>query len=287
MWCKNARVSIATFLDAIKLVPDSEDAFWADSIPTPTGMVFGGQVLAQALIAAGQTVDPDRHAHSLHAYFLRGGDLTQRIRFEVERLRDGRSFSTRNVNALQAGRVTLTLAASFQLDQEGLQHGEPMPVVAPPDSVTSMSDQPVNEETRRARDFLNAIGVFDLRNVTRSAESSPLGDEEHLVWMRLNADLTGAPPLLHAALLAASSDFYTSGPVLHRHGARPLSAGVRIASLDHAMWFHRQARIDQWLLVRSTSTAAAGGRGLTLASVFNEDGQHVASFAQEVMVRLT
>ncbi len=251
--------------------------------------VYGGQVLAQALVAAQRTVDPGRPVHSLHAYFLRAGKGDEPITFHTERLRDGSSFSARRVHAVQFGRPILTLAASFQVPSEGLEHAEPMPDdVPPPESVPTMAQRYPHLTGDGAVDrWLNRRPI-DLRHVTRPAYIEPAEGTEprQWLWLRAQAPIPSDDPALHAAVLAYASDYSQLEPVLRRHGTMFAAPGLRIASLDHAMWFHRAARADQWLLVDVTSPSAQGGRGLGTSRIYTRDGVLVASVAQEGMIRL-
>lgn len=268
------------------------DIFLGRSQRQPHGRVFGGQVLAQAVMAAGRTVEPGqdaaeqaRHIHSMHAYFLRPGDDRLPIQFVVERMRDGRSFSARRVHALQEGRILLSLTASFQELAEGMEHDLPMPQVPGPEGLRSdrdilgKIDHPVAQHQARAR-------ALDLRHVERlllgPAEPGP-GDQS--VWMRVERDLP-EDDLLHAAVLAYASDYVLLEPVLRRHGVGWGDPRLRPASLDHAMWFHRPARADQWMLYTQSSPSARSGRGLGLGHMFAADGRLLATVAQEGMVRL-
>jgi acyl-CoA thioesterase II len=271
------------------------DVFLGRSQPQPHGRVFGGQVLAQAVMAAGRTVLPvedgtdsepqRRHIHSLHAYFLRPGDDRKPIQFVVERMRDGRSFSARRVHALQEGRILLSLTASFQELASGLEHDLQMPAV--PDPETLRSDREVlsriDHPAARHRAHRNAIEM-------RHAEPLLLGPAdpgpgEQSVWMRVERELPG-DDLLHAAVLAYASDYVLLEPILRRHGVGWGDPRLRPASLDHAMWFHRPARADQWLLYTQSSPSARSGRGLGLGHMFAADGRLLATVAQEGMVRL-
>ncbi|MBL8929459.1 MAG: acyl-CoA thioesterase II [Kineosporiaceae bacterium] len=270
------------------------DSFIGQSQPQPWGRVYGGQVLAQALVAAQRTVDPDgerRPVHSMHAYFLRAGDDTEPITFCVERLRDGQSFSARRVLALQFGRAILTLAASFQMPGEGLEHAEPAPDdVPPPESLLPLAQRYAHLTSEGARRWLRQRPV-ELRHVTPPpyVEPSPDRVARQQLWMRTTGPLPAAvdTPAMHAAVLAYASDYSQLEPVLRRHGVMFALPGLRVASLDHAMWFHRPARADEWLLVDVTSPSAQGARALGTSRFHTRDGVLVASAAQEGMLRLT
>lgn len=278
----------AAVLDALDLTPDPTvpDQFSGHSLPQPNGRVFGGQVLAQALLAAGRTVDADRLPHSLHGYFLRAGVVTEPITFAVERLRDGRSFTARRTHALQGGAPILSLIASFQTEQEGVDYADEMPDGVPaPQDVPSALDL-LGTIDHPAAKFWAQESAFDVRHVDgsiylgRAAEVT--GRQQ--VWFR-SRDPLPDDRLLHRALLAYACDQVMLEPVLRRSGRSWVTPGMSIASLDHAMWWHRDARVDDWLLYVQTSPSAQGGRGLGAARVFTRDGTLVASIAQEGMVR--
>lgn len=271
--------------------PRGEDDVWrGDSVPGPARRVYGGQVLAQALLACGRTVEDDRLPHSLHAYFLREGALDSPIDFAVERLRDGRSFSARRTHAIQAGRPILSLTASFQVDQPGYEAHVPMPDGVPaPEDVTSVFESLAGVDHPAARYWTDG-SAFELAHVGGSVYLGA-GDDprpEQMVWMRTRHGVDSDDRLLHRALLAFGCDQVMLEPVLRGAGRSWLDVGtsVPMASLDHAMWFHRDARADEWLLYVQESPGAQGGRGLGLARVYDRDGALVATIAQEGMVRL-
>ena len=271
------------------------DVFRGRSQPQPHGRVFGGQVLAQAVMAAGRTVAPvddgtdsepqQRHIHSLHAYFLRPGDDRRPIQFVVERMRDGRSFSARRVHALQEGRILLSLSASFQELATGLEHDLQMPAVPDPETLRPDRDilRRIDHPAARHRAHRNAIEMRHVEPLLLGpAEPGP---GEQSVWMRVDRQLP-EDDLLHAAVLAYASDYVLLEPILRRHGVGWGDPRLRPASLDHAMWFHRPARADQWLLYTQSSPSARSGRGLGLGHMFADDGRLLATVAQEGMVRL-
>ncbi|NMR19658.1 acyl-CoA thioesterase II [Cellulomonas fimi] len=266
--------------------PGADDRFTGSSLPQPHGRVFGGQVLAQALLASGRTVGPERLPHSLHAYFLRPGDADRPISFAVERLRDGRSFSARRTHALQNDRPILTMSTSFQEQQEGLEHADPMPDAPPPDEVVSARDVlgPIDHPIAQ---FWIQQAAFDLRHVDESIFVGPakVRTDRQLVWIRARGPVPD-DQLLHRALMAYACDQVMLESILRKHGQSWVSPGLSMASLDHAMWWHRPARVDEWLLYAQRSPSAQGGRGLATAEVFTQDGRLVATIAQEGMVRL-
>ena len=263
------------------------DTFSGQSLPQPNGRVFGGQVLAQALLAAGRTVDDDRLPHSMHGYFLRAGDVRETTTFAVERLRDGRSFTARRTHALQGGVPILSMIASFQEDQPGFDYADDMPADVPdPEHVTSALDLLSGIDHPVAK-FWTQEAAFDVRHVGGSIYlgAAPSHQGQQMVWFRSR----GAVPddqLLHRALLAYACDQVMLEPILRRSGQSWVSPGLSIASLDHAMWWHRDVRVDDWLLYVQSSPSAQGGRGLGAARVFTQDGVLVASVAQEGMIRL-
>lgn len=271
--------------------PHGEEDLWRGrSVPGLANRVYGGQVLAQALIAAGRTVDADRPPHSIHAYFLREGALDVPIDFAVERLRDGRSFSARRSHALQDGTPILSLTASFQVDQPGYDHAVPMPRGVPaPEDVPSAFEL-LGSVNHPAARFWSHDSAFELAHVGTSLYlgADPQAPSTQMVWIRARHEVASDDRLLHRALLAFACDQVMLEPVLRSAGASWLDVGrdVPMASLDHAMWWHRDARVDEWLLFVQEAPSAQGGRGLGLARVYTRDGSLVASIAQEGMVRL-
>jgi acyl-CoA thioesterase-2 len=249
--------------------------------------VFGGQVAGQALVAAGRTVPDDRHVHSLHAYFIRPGDPRVPIVYEVDRIRDGRSFTTRRVVAVQHGKAIFSLSASFQLREPGLDHADPMPEVPDPESLPSFADR-ISEYRSRLGDMARLPRPIDLRYVTEPAflsrESGPR-DARHQVWMRADGTLADND-LLHVCVLAYASDLTLLDAVLVRHGVYWGLDRVVGASLDHAMWFHRPFRADEWVLYDCASSSASGGRGLATGRFFARDGTLIATVVQEGLLRV-
>jgi acyl-CoA thioesterase-2 len=262
------------------------DLFVGQSQRQPFGRVYGGQVLSQALVAAQRTVDPDRPVHSLHGYFLRAGDSGEPITFAVERLRDGRSFSARRTHALQFGRPILSLIASFQQPSEGLDHQVAMPQVPAPEGLPTLQDR-YGHLTDPVSRFWLRHRPFDLRHVEPPVFITPDPDRSttQSVWMRAVGPMPD-DPALHAAALAYASDYLLLEPVLRAHGHTFSELGLRMASLDHAMWWHRPARADEWLLFVQDSPSASGARGLGLGRIFARDGRLLCSVAQEGMLRV-
>jgi acyl-CoA thioesterase-2 len=248
--------------------------------------VFGGQVAGQALVAAGRTVPADRPVHSLHAYFIRPGDTSVPIVYTVDRVRDGRSFTTRRVSAIQHGRAIFTLSASFHHPEPGPEHADPMPAVPPPEAVERTSDRLARlfgEIPPRASD-----NPIDLRSVGpmsfEAARDPSLRSSGHLIWLRVDGELP-EDPLLHVCLMTYVSDLTLLDSVLIRHGLHWGDGRTSGASLDHAMWFHRPFRADRWLLYAQESPVACGARGLARGQVFTADGKLVVSVMQEGLIR--
>jgi acyl-CoA thioesterase II len=244
-------------------------------------------VAGQALVAAGRTVPPDRPVHSLHAYFIRPGDPTVPLVYTVDRTRDGRSFTTRRVAAIQHGRTIFTLSASFHHAEPGPEHADPMPDVPPPEQVERNADRwakVLGEDYPRVFD-----SPFDLRSVgplSIEAERDPaLRTTKNMVWLRVDTELPD-DPLLHVCLMTYASDMTLLDSVLLGHGLSWLDGRTTGASLDHAMWFHRSFRADRWLLYSQSSPAAYGGRGLARGEVFTAEGQLVVSVMQEGLIRV-
>jgi acyl-CoA thioesterase-2 len=265
----------------------TEDIFTGPSQWMPHGRVYGGQVLAQSLTASMRTVAADRSVHSMHGYFLRAGDASQEITFAVDRIHDGRSFSTRRTQAYQNGVPILSLIASFQDGDVGLdhQHAAPHDVPQPEDLPSAAEllgeiDHPAAETWARDR-------PFDMRHIPSPIYLTVEGArvDTQAVWMRATSRLPDSP-LIHQAALAYASDYTILEPVLRRHGIPWATPGAKIASLDHAMWWHRPARVDDWLLYVQDSPSATGGRGLSRGSFYTREGTLVASVAQEGMLRI-
>lgn len=265
-----------------------ENLFRGQSQDLGWGTVFGGQVLGQSLSAAVQTVPSDRRVHSLHGYFLRPGDVSRPIVYDVDRIRDGKSFTTRRVVAIQSGRPIFSMAASFQHPEEGFEHEAPMPEVEPPESVLSERELAVRmgellPERWRARAVAERpIEIRPVRPINLLAPTPK--PPQQCVWMRTSGSL-GDDPALHDYMLAYASDFYLLPTALRPHGVSTISKGMQIASIDHAMWFHRPFRVDEWLLYVMESPSASGARGLVRGHYYTRDGRLVASTMQEGLIR--
>jgi acyl-CoA thioesterase-2 len=275
-------------LNLMQLEALEVNLFRGSSRDIGTQRVFGGQVLAQALLAASHTVE-ERLAHSLHAYFLRAGDPDAPIVYSVDRSRDGRSFSARRVVAIQHGRPIFTLAASFQVEEQGLEHQFGMPQVPAPEDVAPMALLPREEFDHMPKSmqrWLDRFGPFEFRAV-RGADPddrSPQPPYKEL-WFKLHGELDNNPQL-HRALLAYVSDFHLVGTATLPHGISWIQGNLMIASLDHAMWFHRDFRLDDWLLYSCDSPSTSSGRGLARGMIYDRQGRLVASTAQEGVIRL-
>lgn len=273
-------------MDLRELEPDEagQDRFEGDSQWQPHGRVYGGQVLGQTLMAASLTVQDDRAVHSMHGYFLRPGDANEPIQFAVERLRDGRSFSARRVHALQGDRPILSMIASFQDPGEGYDHQDEMPDVPGPDELPTTAEL-LGHIDHPAAQYWSYARPIDVRHVRSPIylEADTEQRASQAVWMRTVAPMPD-DPVLHRAVLGYASDYTLLESVLRRHGRTWATVGAT-ASLDHAMWWHRPARADEWLLYTQTSPSAQGGRGLGAGRIFAQDGRLVATVAQEGMVR--
>jgi acyl-CoA thioesterase II len=261
--------------------------FRGTSPPTSPTRVFGGQVAGQALVAAGRTVPEDRGVHSLHAYFIRPGDPRVPIVYEVERVRDGHSFTTRRVLAIQHGEAIFSLSASFQLAQPGLEHTEPMPSDVPdPEQLPDMG-RLLSELGATGAAFYRLPRPLDMRYAKTPPWApgfTPSGEPVR-VWMRADGTLPDAK-LLHVCLLTYASDMTLLNSVLARHEVPRNEGSVSSASLDHAMWFHQDFRADEWLLYECYSPVASGARGLATGRFFTRDGRLVATTVQEGLVRV-
>ncbi|MEU9922268.1 acyl-CoA thioesterase II [Streptomyces griseoluteus] len=283
--------ALQDLLDLLDLERIEEDIYRGQSRSAVVPRVFGGQVAAQALVAAGRTVPADRAAHSLHAYFLRTGDPGAPIVYSVDRIRDGRSFTTRRVVAVQHGKPIFHLSASFQAYEDGLDHQAPMPEAPDPATLPTSQERLrgyAHLDPEVVERFLEAREAIDLRYV----DEPPYGEfgaprEPHSqVWFRANGKLDD-DPLLHVVLATYVSDMTLLDSVLLAHGRGGWAVGDVVgASLDHAMWFHRPFRADEWLLYDQESPSAHGGRGLGQARIYTRAGKLAISVVQEGVVRV-
>ena len=247
--------------------------------------VFGGQVAGQALMAAARTVDPDRDVHSLHAYFLRPGDPKVPILFDVDRIRDGRSFTTRRVVAIQHGKAIFNLAASFQVREEGLEHQLPMPDVPPAESLPDFRTR-MGPYVERLGNWIDRPRPIDTRHVDWNPpdRKDSLPPFQH-VWLRADGQLPD-DPVLHKIVLTYASDLTLLDTAMLPHGGYWHDTNMMMASLDHAMWFHRPFRADEWLLYAQDAPSTSGARGLGRGLVFAADGALVATVMQEGLLRV-
>jgi len=280
---------VAELVELLGLERLELNLFRGQSRDIGTRVVFGGQVLGQALSAAQQTVDAERSAHSLHAYFLRAGDMEAPIVYNVERTRDGGSFSTRRVVAIQHGEQIFNSTVSFHKPQKGVEHQSEMPQVPRPDELPPrkvFSPEELAKLPPKLQRWFGEKAPFEMRRVEQRDDLNPgkLPPKQH-VWFRL-VDRIGDSPALHRSMLAYASDFNLIGTAMLPHGISFLHRNVQVASLDHAMWFHRPFRVDEWLLYACDSPTAQDARGLARGQVFSLDGRLVASTAQEGMIRV-
>lgn len=250
--------------------------------------IFGGQVIAQALVAAQRTVPADRPVHSLHGYFVRPGDPRVPVIYEVRRIRDGGSFTTRIVVGVQHGEAIFTLSASFQRTEEGLDHQSAMPAVPGPDEVLSgeaLTAAILDHAPEAIRRYWSRPRPIEFRPVSMEhyLTEEKLAPEQR-IWVRALGDV-GEDPALNAAVLAYLSDMTLLDTSLFAHGLSVFDERIQAASLDHAMWFHRPVRVSDWLLYAQDSPSSSGGRGLTRGALYGRDGTLVASVAQEGLIR--
>ncbi len=282
------RHTLDDLIALLRMEPIEENLFRAQN--GPGSHVFGGQVLGQAIVAATRTVE-DRPIHSIHAYFLRRGDHARPILFDVDRIRDGRSFTTRRVVGIQHGRAIFNMSASFQIEEEGLSHQTEMPDVPPPDGLESDADY--YERLAKTQPFLKRFAfrfaMIDSRQIEGyymwPREGHPKLPPYKHTWVKIKGKLPDDREI-HAALLAYLSDMDFMSVSMQPHGPELTHFTVQGASLDHAMWFHRPFRVDDWLLFAKESPSAAGSRGFVRGAFYNRDGELVASVAQECLVRL-
>ena len=281
--------TVSELIELLSLERLEDNLFRGQSRDIGTRYVFGGQVVGQALSAAQATMPEPRPAHSLHAYFLRAGDVEHPIVYHVDRTRDGGSFSVRRVTAIQHGKVIFFCAASFQEAEDGAEHQPPMPQVPGPDDIRPadpLAPDVLAALPSKVRRWLDRAGPFEFRHVHPRNDLEPARQPPfNHVWFRLS-ERVGDGPELHRALLAYASDFHLLGTTTFPHGISYYQPNVQMASLDHALWFHRPFRADEWLLYAIDSPSAQGSRGLARGQIFSRDGRLVASTAQEGMIRV-
>ncbi|MFF7259551.1 acyl-CoA thioesterase II [Streptomyces sp. JV178] len=285
-----SQAPLMDLLDLLDLEQIEENIFRGRSRPAIVPRVFGGQVAAQALVAAGRTVPEDRLPHSLHAYFLRTGDPGAPIVYTVDRMNDGRSFTARRVVAVQHGQPIFALSASFQRWEEGLEHQAPMPSAPDPETLPTAEERlpAYGLDAAVVEKMLEARAAVDLRYV----DDPPFGrygeprEPRSQVWFRANGKLDD-DPLLHVVLATYVSDMTLLDSILLAHGRGGWAVGDVVgASLDHAMWFHRPFRADEWLLYDQESPSSSGGRGLGQGRIYTRDGRLAISVIQEGVVRV-
>jgi acyl-CoA thioesterase II len=277
-------------ISILDLEPLEHNLFRGRSPQVGWQRVFGGQVIAQALVAAQRTVDASRHVHSLHAYFMRPGDPAVPIIYEVDRIRDGGTFTTRRVVAIQHGNAIFALSASFQIDEAGLEHQMPMPPNVPgPD--TLMSDRDFRDKYLAAspphiRKFFERERPFEMKPVALNHYFSKekLPPEQH-VWFKATGDAPDSRPI-QTAMLAYFSDMTLLDATLFAHGKSIFEPDLQVASLDHSMWFHRPVNLEDWLLYTQDSPSTSGGRGFARGAIYSRSGELIASTAQEGLIRI-
>ena len=263
--------------------------FRGQSRDTGSPQVFGGQVLGQALKAASATIDDGRVCHSLHAYFLRRGDFSKPIVYSVDRSRDGGSFSARRVVAVQNGEQIFICSASFQEPEQGLEYQATMPVVPPPEDLQPLSKPPqveIDKLPEKLRRWLEIERPFEFRPVQKYNPLAPVASEPvRQIWLRA-VDKLPDDDTLHRCMLAYVSDYWLLDTSTMPHGSSFLRGNLIMASIDHAIWFHRPARVDEWLLYSLDSPSSSGARGFARGSFYTRDGVLAASTAQEGLIRL-
>ncbi|MSZ88642.1 MAG: acyl-CoA thioesterase II [Actinobacteria bacterium] len=273
--------SLLTLLDLESI---EVNIFRGGSPPAERQRVFGGQVAGQALVAAARTVEPETRVHSLHAYFLRPGDSRVPILYEVQRIRDGLSFTTRRVTAIQHGRAIFSLSASFQVPEDGFDHSAEMPEVPAPETLPNLQERWAQAAAETGDGRFEFDLPFDLRNCDWGPEDRQKALPPYQrIWLKATGSLPD-DPVLHACVLTYASDMTLLDTALLPHGLGPID-DVFMASLDHAMWFHRPFRADEWLLYAQDSPSASGGRGFARGSVFTADGKLAVTVVQEGLVR--
>jgi len=278
------QAAVDALLTLLDLEPIEVNMFRGISPPSEQQRVFGGQVAGQALIAAARTVEPETRVHSLHAYFLRPGDSRVPILYEVQRIRDGLSFTTRRVTAIQHGRAIFSLSASFQIPEDGFDHSATMPEVPAPETLPTVQERWAEFAAEYDDHRFEMDLPFDLRNCDWSPEdrNRELPPYQR-VWMKATGTLPD-DPVLHTCALTYASDMTLLDTALLPHALGPID-NVFMASLDHAMWFHRPFRADEWLLYAQETPSAASGRAFATGSVFTSEGKLAVTVVQEGLIR--
>lgn len=283
----DAMHDLLSILDLERL---EDNRFRGRSLKNSWRRIYGGQVIAQSLVAAQRTVDPARHVHSLHCYFLRPGDPHEPVFFDVDRIRDGASFTTRRVVASQRDKAIFSLSASFQIDEPGLDHFKPMPEGVPqPETLLGDKDfrekytqlMPENVRSYMAQERPIEIKPISLTHYLSREKLPP----EQQIWIRANGEVPD-DRALQAAVLAYLSDMTLLDTSLFAHGRSIFNPDLQVASLDHGMWFHRPVRLDDWLLYVQDSPSTQGARGYSRGALYSRDGQLIASVAQEGLIRV-
>jgi acyl-CoA thioesterase-2 len=268
--------SLEDLVDLLDLEMIDVDLFRGRQPQTSAQRVFGGQVLGQALVAASRTVDAERHVHSLHGYFLRPGDTAVPIVYRTEQTRDGRTFSSRRVVGSQSGRTIFYMSASYQRAELGLDHADPMPAdLLPPEEAPTLASVLEQASGRKAEEWTKEWAALDVRLAGRTGRQ---------FWIRAAGKLPD-DQALHACVLAYASDLTLLGASLLPHGLILGDPRIQSASIDHAMWFHREFRADEWLLYDQASPSASNARGFATGRLFTLDGRLIASVAQEGLIR--
>ena len=284
------REAVADLIDVIALEERETDCFRGLTPDMGWKRVFGGQVVAQALAAALATVEPERHVHSLHGYFLRPGDPKQPIDYAVDRFRDGKSFTTRGVVARQGAEIIFTMSSSFHLEETGFDHQVPMPEVRRPDDLPDQQALLRDDDSHMPpamKQFFQRRWPVEIRPVDPEGFVDPASRRAAVrcIWLRALGRLP-ADPKVHLCTLAYASDLNLIDAALLPHGRSLFDADLMLASLDHAMWFHRPFRADEWLLFVQESPSASGARGFNRGLIFTADGLLVASVVQEGLMRI-
>ncbi|MFI5245380.1 MAG: acyl-CoA thioesterase [Gemmatimonadales bacterium] len=281
--------STKALLALLDLEPLEVNIYRGQNRDLGTGRVFGGQVFAQALVAARRTVDDDREAHSAHGYFILPGDLKAPIVYFVDRLRDGSSFTTRRVTAIQHGQAIFNLSASFHISEEGFMHQPAMPVVPDPETLApelSLIREMADRIPEPLRPVITQERPIDFRPVAPTDWFNPEPREPtRQAWFRVIGALP-PEPWIHQAILAYASDYGLLTSALQPHGVGLRTRGLQLASLDHSLWLHRPFRADDWLLYSMDSPVAAGARGFVRGAIYSRAGDLVASVAQEGLMRM-
>lgn len=279
---------LTKLLELFQLEQIEQNIFRGVSFDLGFRALFGGQVLGQALMAANRTVEPERQAHSMHAYFLRAGDAKAPIVYQVTRTRDGRSFTTRHVRAIQHGQPIFDMSVSYQTHEDGFEHQDEMPTGIPePETLKSFGEiyAAAEDVPDYVRDQMTRDRPVEVRPVNVIEKINPTPREPlKYVWFRAAGEVPD-DPRLHQAVLAYASDFELLGTTMLPHGVSFVQKDIQAASLDHALWIHRPFRVDEWLLYRMSSSNMSNARGLAHGQIFSRDGRLVASVMQEGLVR--